>query len=67
MHKVNTMKTYKLINADLFLNGVIIPEGSEVKLSDTESEQLSKFLSPLDSVTENKSKPDISNKKRSKQ
>lgn len=61
------MKTYKLINADLFLNGVIIPEGSEVKLSDTESEQLSKFLSPLDSVTENKSKPDISNKKRSKQ
>lgn len=60
------MKTYKLKNTDLMLNGKLIPEGSEVTLSDKDAEQLADYLSPLSSEPDNKSQTEITNKKRSK-
>lgn len=47
------------------LEGKLIPEGSEVTLSDKDAEQLSAYLSPSSNDEEIKSKPEISNKKRS--
>ena len=61
------MKRYKLIKTDLMLDGKLIPEGSEVTLSDKDAEQLSAYLSPSSTDDEIKSKQENSNKKRSKQ
>ncbi|MBS4035906.1 MAG: hypothetical protein KGZ85_15685 [Ignavibacterium sp.] len=62
------MKTYKLKNTDLMLNGKLISEGSEVTLSEKDSEDLSAYLIPIDSEqkTDTKSQPENSTKKRSK-
>ena len=59
------MKKYKLIKTDLMLDGKLIPEGSEVTLSDKDAEELSAYLSLSSNDAEIKSKPEISNKKRS--
>ena len=49
------------------LDGKLIPEGSEVTLSDKDAEQLSEYLSPLSSDKETQAQKENSNKKRSKQ
>lgn len=61
------MKKYKLINTDLMLDGKLIPEGSEVTLSDKDAEQLSEYLSPLSLDKDTQAQKENSNKKRSKQ
>lgn len=60
------MKKYKLKKTDLMLEGKLIPEGSEVTLSDKDAEQLSEYLSALSSDTETNVQKEFSNKKRSK-
>lgn len=61
------MKKYKLIKTDLMLDGKLIPEGSEVTLSEKDAEQLADYISPLSSEPDNKSEQVNPNKKRSKQ
>ena len=38
---------YKLKNTDLYLNGKVIPEGSQVELSKEDSENLSDYLEEI--------------------
>jgi len=45
---------YKIKNTDLFLNGKLIPEGTEVELSKQDSESLSAYLEEVPSAKENK-------------
>ena len=46
---------YKLKNTDLYLNGKVIPEGSQVELSKEDSENLSDYLEEI-SVSKTSSK-----------
>ncbi len=38
---------YKLKNTDLYLNGKVIPEGSQIELSKEDSENLSDYLEEI--------------------
>ena len=38
---------YKIINSDIFLNGKIIPEGSESELSDEQAKGIESYLLPI--------------------
>jgi hypothetical protein len=40
---------YKIKNTDLFLNGKLIPEGTEITLEDKEADQLKDYLIPIES------------------
>lgn len=39
---------YKVINTALLLNGKLIPEGSEIELSESETEGIQVYLEPLE-------------------
>ena len=40
---------YKIIKSDLFLNGKLIPENSEVDLSENETQGLEDYIIPIES------------------
>jgi hypothetical protein len=39
---------YKVINSALFLNGHLIPEGSTIELSESQTEGITDYLQPLE-------------------
>jgi hypothetical protein len=39
---------YKIKNTDLFLNGKLIPEGTEITLEEKDADQLKDYLIPVE-------------------
>lgn len=39
---------YKVINSDLYLNGKVAPEGSEIELSEEQTVGITAYLQPLE-------------------
>jgi hypothetical protein len=39
---------YKIKNTDIFLNGKLIPEGTEITLDEAEAESIKDYLIPVD-------------------
>jgi hypothetical protein len=61
---------YKIKNTDLFLNGKLIPEGTEITLDEAEAESIKDFLIPVEpqpnAEPKPQPKPNVESKQKSK-
>jgi len=60
------MRTYKIINTDIQLNGKLFPEGSTINLDDKDAQSLSKYLEEINVASTNNKEQKTNFKTRSK-
>ena len=60
------MRTYKIINTAIQLNGKLFPEGSTINLDDKDAQSLSKYLEEINVASTNNKEQKTNIKTRSK-